>query len=1416
MSIYTPTPATVYGRTENRLKVNNALHLPQKASNVVDSVDTSPQIFLVGTELRYYVNGSFYSVPVGSGQITDTNFANTPLTFTGNMKHFVGTSYQLEMVSGTFDYSGTTGAYTQKADLVQLSSQLSSTKKSIVNTNSTGVNKAVIETVDGSSKMSLEITASTFTMAKDGGTKREVPRSVNGIYAGSTGDISLGTIGTAKIVTVASVTEAQGITGASASHLIMYKPDDYYDNVNGIYTYNPTSGEIHASGPGYWKRELQTGLISTSEFNSPLRLQVWSKASSGYSHNFSASAPPMFLVLKNDSSELPNNAWGAMVSGSAAGGAMLFTNDYSNTANRKLQLGLIDVAFAFTPMIDFSYSSVAVANAITLRNNIIPYTTDTISLGIKSLPLRGIAFRSKSGAPIATDLTDGLFTLYKDTAGNTFDIWMNDGGTMKKFSSAIATTPTLQQVVDTGSTSSTDVSLIVGNIASVYGYNHLDFQNTTTDKVTIKWDNLTGGIKLVKFGNFTGSPTVPTYIPFSVNGIAAGVDGNITLPSISTPNLQQTTDQGSSTTNPMSVTLGTAITIIAGSNIVCGKNSVDKMTLDYSQLSGGAKTLYIPNCPTQKTIAYGIVTSGTIYSADSTGIISYPVPTLQNVTDSNNTTTKAISSTSGVAVSTITGNSLTLAINASDKQAIRWDNITGGIKTLQLANFTSSTRVMPISITSGGVSLYADTTGDVDISSIVGSTQDLDDVLSIGNTSDVGINMTGGALNMTGTRASSSGNWLYYDATTPLSGSQAAVANFYPSIIPSAAGGGMFATIQAWPQLGASSYALTSLTCYRAGANVYVGSSGLTNIVGYRFSSPQNNTSNTIGAVYGFYCENIGTAPATSRIAFDGMMVAGTGNWNLYMEGSAPNYLSGVTYIGSPTDQSTGAKLQITGGVSSTGSIINTGGNPISAYSGSTPTGVNGTLSSDSSSGMLLLLNSGGFTHSIRSGTATKSYIIQMGTPGSGLASGGTAYLPISVSTGGTPVFASSTGDINITSLLGVGGTVSSVSAGNTGLTIAPSTGAVVASLNLANANVWTNNQTINKTTEQFRLRYDSTNYTSFTVDSAGKLTIDTNALSNGVILAGGFCTNSTGSSGSNLGVPTALDASSTSTTDVALGGAALTSFRVCMRGINSTVIGANNSYANVVVGSSPVTEAGSGTHVIFANLAVKPIGTITGAAAALTNTATLYVEAAGSGATNNYSLWIDAGISRFDGQIQSAAGTTAASSLRIQSGVAPTSPVTGDMWYDGTTLKFRNGAVTESFGPNFFSQDQTLTSNRTHTINSTLAVTFTQGSNFIRLGDTGDGQTFHVDGTIGSSANIIGLGYVQATTYLKSINNIVCNGVSSPSGTVAIEVGNSNNAVHLRLVPTTGISTLDGAIWYDGTNLKMRVGGVTKTFTLT
>jgi len=54
---------------------------------------------------------------------------------------------------------------------------------------------------------------------------------------------------------------------------------------------------------------------------------------------------------------------------------------------------------------------------------------------------------------------------------------------------------------------------------------------------------------------------------------------------------------------------------------------------------------------------------------------------------------------------------------------------------------------------------------------------------------------------------------------------------------------------------------------------------------------------------------------ATNNYGFRGQVASGTNRWNLYMDGTAANYLNGTTLIGTTTDNSTGAKLQVNGGI---------------------------------------------------------------------------------------------------------------------------------------------------------------------------------------------------------------------------------------------------------------------------------------------------------------------------------------------------------------------------------------------------------------------------------------------------------------------------------------------------------------------
>lgn len=144
--------------------------------------------------------------------------------------------------------------------------------------------------------------------------------------------------------------------------------------------------------------------------------------------------------------------------------------------------------------------------------------------------------------------------------------------------------------------------------------------------------------------------------------------------------------------------------------------------------------------------------------------------------------------------------------------------------------------------------------------------------------------------------------------------------------------------------------------------------------------------------------------------------------------------------------------------------------------------------------------------------------------------------------------------------------------------------------------------------------------------------------------------------------------------------------------GSSSDVILGRQAAANLRQGSAdaaaPVAQTFSVQNVVAGTTdtagAARTIagsrGTGTGAGGSILFT----VATAGStGSTQNAlvtALTIASDLSStFAGVIIAPAGTTAVSGFRLTAGVAPTSPVNGDMWQDGTDLKIRVGGVTKT-----------------------------------------------------------------------------------------------------------------------------------------
>jgi hypothetical protein len=106
------------------------------------------------------------------------------------------------------------------------------------------------------------------------------------------------------------------------------------------------------------------------------------------------------------------------------------------------------------------------------------------------------------------------------------------------------------------------------------------------------------------------------------------------------------------------------------------------------------------------------------------------------------------------------------------------------------------------------------------------------------------------------------------------------------------------------------------------GINNAVGAT-VTNYFGYQFNGI--NATGSITNATAFLATSLTQATNNSYIV-TGQSTIPTGNWNIYSATGFNNYLgTGATMIGSSTDNGTGAKFQLTGSQTLTGSVVSTG-----------------------------------------------------------------------------------------------------------------------------------------------------------------------------------------------------------------------------------------------------------------------------------------------------------------------------------------------------------------------------------------------------------------------------------------------------------------------------------------------------------
>jgi len=166
--------------------------------------------------------------------------------------------------------------------------------------------------------------------------------------------------------------------------------------------------------------------------------------------------------------------------------------------------------------------------------------------------------------------------------------------------------------------------------------------------------------------------------------------------------------------------------------------------------------------------------------------------------------------------------------------------------------------------------------------------------------------------------------------------------------------------------------------------------------------------------------------------------------------------------------------------------------------------------------------------------------------------------------------------------------------------------------------------------------------------------------------------------------------------------------------------------------------------------------------------------------------------LSFVSGQVIAAASATGYASLNIPSGVDPTVPVDGDLWFNGTELYFRDGATNVDLlagDGSLYAGDGTLAGNRTvsqgsNTLEFNVDNQGVNPFNILSLTETGGGSIIHTVG-FNSSAKIFLNGLLTADISLDT------SGSSYINTGFNFGVGTTTPALRLSVEGAAGIAGL-------------------------
>jgi hypothetical protein len=446
----------------------------------------------------------------------------------------------------------------------------------------------------------------------------------------------------------------------------------------------------------------------------------------------------------------------------------------------------------------------------------------------------------------------------------------------------------------------------------------------------------------------------------------------------------------------------------------------------------------------------------------------------------------------------------------------------------------------------------------------------------------------------------------------------------------------------------AASFTIADITHYNAAQGTFGAGSVVTSQTGFFVSS------SLIGA--------------TNNFAFKGSIPSGTNRWNIHMDGTASNYLEGDTAIGT-TALGTATKFTLGGSETAVsaiarGQLISTtltasANNDVLVGLDINPTFTNGAFTGVQNVAIQIPSNG-----NIKANGFNGSYNINLNTNSSTI-NGGSGGINFQIFTGNQGRFFS-TGNL----LLQNGGTFT-----DAGFRLdVNGTARVQGNLSVTGGNALisnTRNLTIYNTadqttnTETFRLSYD---LNVANIISAKTGTGTTRPMNIEVLTFGYVYLDNAGSSDGFIRMGRRAGSG---INDVAF-----------INLLHSTSFGHSSGLGKGVVISGNINQSGTGS---YTSLLITPREVTTGSGAKLLINAG--TNSADNGTGTHTSLFtvsssglMSVGQSSATAYVDISASTTANASLRIRSGVAPTAPNDGDIWFDGTDIKMRIGGVTKTF----------------------------------------------------------------------------------------------------------------------------------------